>query len=347
MNIEAKELVVETATEYDWRQIILDNANVFGFLQSGAWAETIAHLGRRVEKLFIKDYDTVVAFALIDYRSIGFGKQYAFCPKGPVMSGKWKDQSGKPVIDALCEYLKNKNCIFLRIEPNHSFHFPLSSFHSTLVHDINPPTTLLLDLTPTPDQLLAAQHPKTRYNIRLAAKRGVRIEVKKSLEILWNLLQKTGARDNFGIHPKKTYEEVLKLPNVEQLVAYINDTPVATGCFIRFGKVVSYLYGASDHAYRESMAPHLVQWTAILRSKEAGAKTYDFFGISPSKKPIANSSKPIGHEYDPKHRYAGVTRFKLGFGGTVREDPGTFDIILSPVSYFFFSLFRYFRSLFK
>lgn len=334
---------IQVTTDYKaWDTWLKTNGNVFSFLQSSTWANGIKKIGRFVELVQILDGGDVVAQALLDYRPAGMGKYYVFCPKGPVMNvgEKKKEERRKQVIEVLCNYVKNKNCIFLRVEP--SFPFVLFAFPFHLTKDINPPATLLLDLAPTPDTLLAAMHTKTRYNIRLAEKKGIRIEVKKSLDILWDLLQKTGERDKFALHPKKTYEEILKLDSVEQLVAYSGNIPVATGCFIRFGETVSYLYGASDHTYRESMAPHLVQWTAILRAREAGATTYDFFGISPSHS--AGTHAIENYSYDPKHRYNGVTRFKLGFGGTVYEDPGTFDITLFPISYFLFSFVRSIRS---
>ena len=86
------------------------------------------------------------------------------------------------------------------------------------------------------------------------------------------------------------------------------------------------------------MAPHLLQWEAIKLAKKEGCKYYDLFGIAPR---INNEGEK--HEYDKRHMYAGVTRFKLGFGGMPVEYPGTFDIKIR--RYFLYNLLRKFRRL--
>jgi lipid II:glycine glycyltransferase (peptidoglycan interpeptide bridge formation enzyme) len=108
----------------------------------------------------------------------------------------------------------------------------------------------------------------------------------------------------------------------------------------------TYLYGASDHEFRDYMSPLLLQWTAVARAKAAGATQYDFFGIAPPRESrnVNRESREL-YEYDPKHQYAGVTRFKLGFGGSVVEAPGTFDLILQPGKYKVYQLLRKLRRL--
>jgi lipid II:glycine glycyltransferase (peptidoglycan interpeptide bridge formation enzyme) len=86
-----------------------------------------------------------------------------------------------------------------------------------------------------------------------------------------------------------------------------------------FGEVATYLHGASSDDYREFMPNHLVQWEAILDAKRAGCTVYDFWGISPND--------------DPEHSWAGITRFKKGFGGETIHFVGAFDYAFSPLWY--------------
>jgi lipid II:glycine glycyltransferase (peptidoglycan interpeptide bridge formation enzyme) len=199
-----------------------------------------------------------------------------------------------------------------------------------------------LDLDKDYEELLVAMHSKTRYNIGLAKKKGLKIEERKDLEVFWDLMKRTGERDNFRLHNKKHYEEVLGSNLTSQVIIYFENKPIATGVFIIFGQTFTYLYGASDYEYRQFMAPYLIQDFGINKAKKEGFKKYDFFGIAPVKKD--ENEEWI---YDDKHQYAGVTRFKLGFGGEYVSLVGTYEIVINKVLYLFVSLVKKIRKIIK
>ena len=326
----------------EWDDFLSQFSDFNPFPQSFAWGDVLITEGKEVEKLTIFDGGEQIAAVLIVYEKLPFGWKYAFSPKGPVIGIKYQESSIKygEVVSIISEYLKDKGCVFWRLEPNVNLQSEIKNLKLAKVKDINPSNTLLLDLNKNYEELLFAMHPKTRYNIGLSKKKDLRIEERKDLEIFWDLMQKTGERDAFRLHHKKHYEEVLNSDLTSQVIVYFENKPIATGVFIGFGQTFTYLYGASDYEYRQAMAPYLIQDFGINKAKNKGFKKYDFFGIAPLNKD--ETGEVI---YDEKHQYAGVTRFKLGFGGGCIAFPGTYEIVINKVSYLFLSLMKKIRKI--
>ncbi|TAN33619.1 peptidoglycan bridge formation glycyltransferase FemA/FemB family protein [Patescibacteria group bacterium] len=297
------------------------------FSQSWEWGDILIAEGKKVERLEIEENGAVLAWAQIVYVDLPFGWKYAFCPKGPVGISNFpfserseafpisnchserSEESLDETYKTLIDYLKSKKCVFFRVEPEQ---VPEGA-NKTI--DITPRATLILDLIKSEDELLAGMGQKTRYNINLAARKNLRIANEKNADVFIKLEKETAKRDNFKTHPEEHYKKVISSDFVYQLTAYHENAPVASAVFVGFGGTFTYLYGASDYACRHLMAPYLLQWEGIKLGKKLGYKFYDFFGIAP--------------QGEPRHQYAGVTRFKLGFGGAYKEAPGTFDLIIN------------------
>jgi len=198
--------------------------------------------------------------------------------------------------------------------------------------DIQPPDTVLVDLTPPLDGILAAMKPKCRYNIGLAQKRGVVVCGQESnqednIEGFYLLLKETALRDGIAVHGIEYYralfEESLRegsraIPARLRLYTarHEGDDLAAIVALFR-GKQATYLYGASSNVKRNLMAPYALQWKAMQDAKESGCEVYDFFGIPPDE--------------SPDHPMAGLYRFKTGFGGRIVRRPGSWDYPCKPV----------------
>jgi len=194
--------------------------------------------------------------------------------------------------------------------------------------DIQPPDTVLVDLTPPLDEILAAMKPKCRYNIGLAEKRGVIVcEQESNIEVFYKLLKETALRDGISVHNIEYYRALLEECRGEggqtvptQLRLYTarheNDDIAAVMALFR-GKQATYLYGASSNIKRNLMAPYALQWKAMQDAKAFGCTTYDLFGIPPDE--------------NPDHPMAGLYRFKTGFGGKIVHRPGSWDYPCKPV----------------
>lgn len=325
------ELVLNRA---DWDNYFL-NAPYAPFTQSGAWADILKTEGLEVERITVLDKGAVIAAALVSFHVTPLG-HYAMSPGGPVITAR-----PESVYAAIAEYLKNKKCIFWRVEPNEPMFGALPSKKTI---DVTPRTTTVADLAPSVTELISRMHPKTRYNIHLAEKKGVTVTDGKDWDSFWRLMRQTGERDGFRLHPEKHYRAIFASPATRQLAAVVGGQVVATAVFIGFGSTFTYLFGASDYAHRAVMAPHRLQWEAMKLGKQLGYAWYDFFGIAP-RQYCPPSGEPANGEYlyEPKHQYAGVTRFKLGFGGGVVARPGTYDLIISPGRYRMYGLLRILR----
>jgi lipid II:glycine glycyltransferase (peptidoglycan interpeptide bridge formation enzyme) len=175
----------------------------------------------------------------------------------------------------------------------------------------------------TEAEMLEFFSSKTRYNIRLAARKGVevRIDNEKGLDAFAALMVETGLRDGFVTRPKKYFEAMLKNlgEDARLYMAYYKDIPVAGTLAIRYGDKVWYLYGASSNEHRELMPNYLLQWEMIKWAINSGCRLYDFRGVSGD----LSEDNPL----------YGLYRFKKGFNGDFCEFIGEFDYVLSPLLY--------------
>lgn len=323
------------------------NSENLPFSQSWEWGEILINEGKKVERLAIFDGNRRVAQAQVAFLPFLFSWTYAFCAKGPFLAKSY-DVEKESVLTLLTEYCKAKNAVFLRLEPD----FSINSQVARKTIDINPRASVFLDLTKNEEELLDGMHAKTRYNIRLAGRKDTKPVWEKNLRIFLELMEETGRRDKFRLHSREHYKIILDSSLSSQLIIYYGNKPVATGVFIASGDTFTYLFGASSHEYRNLMSTYLVQWLAIQKGKELGYAKYDFFGVAPrndsapDKSQVSLSENQENYVYDLNHQYAGVTRFKLGFGGVPHVDPGTFDILIDKSKYRVYQILRGVRRFF-
>ncbi len=216
----------------------------------------------------------------------------------------------------------------------------LSSLHRPLKKsptDIQPPDTVLLDIRPEPEALLAAMKPKWRYNVKLAEKKGVTVEkcgvdataITAAIDDFYGLFEETASRDGIAVHAKSYYKDILERGaaaekagepvRVTLYLAKYDGKPIA-GIITLFTRTEAvYLYGASSNQHRNVMPAYLLQWTAIQDARAFGAQVYDFYGCPPTD-----------DEHHPMH---GLFRFKNGFGGQLTHRAGSIDYPVKKVVY--------------
>ncbi len=195
--------------------------------------------------------------------------------------------------------------------------------------DILPSNTIFLNLKKTQEELLSRMKPKTRYNIRLAARRGVQVDScgLENIDIWYDLYDQTSGRNGIRSNDKAYFRDVLETraadtnspADVELLIASKEHQPLAAMFFVSTAERATYLYGASSNNNRRDMAPYALQWEAVKKAQQKGCAEYDMFGVS---------SKP-----DPSHPLYGLYRFKSGFGGEVFHRMGCWDYPLEDEKY--------------
>jgi peptidoglycan pentaglycine glycine transferase (the first glycine) len=190
--------------------------------------------------------------------------------------------------------------------------------------------TVLLDVSPSEDEMLARMKQKTRYNVRLAAKKGVSVRVggEADFAMLYQMYAETAARDGFIIREERYYQTVWKtflpstvygLPSAQPLIAEVDSEPVAAVFLFAFAGRAYYVYGMSRDAHREKMPTYLLQWEAMRWAKARGCKLYDLWGAP--------------DVFDESDSMWGVFRFKEGLGGYVVRTLGAWDFTPSPLWY--------------
>ncbi|HUX11839.1 MAG TPA: peptidoglycan bridge formation glycyltransferase FemA/FemB family protein, partial [Spirochaetia bacterium] len=206
--------------------------------------------------------------------------------------------------------------------------------------DVQPPSTVVLDITAAPEAILAGMKAKTRYNIRLAERKGVEV-VRAALDrfdTFYRLYRETAGRDHIAIHSEEYYRTLFELSNtfsgrsplIRLYLAVHEGEELAAIITAFYGRRATYLYGASSNEKRNLMPAYLLQWRAMNDAKEAGCREYDLFGIPPSD--------------DPLHPMSGLYRFKTGFGGEILHRPGCWDVPLRQGMYAAYRVAEWARS---
>jgi lipid II:glycine glycyltransferase (peptidoglycan interpeptide bridge formation enzyme) len=176
----------------------------------------------------------------------------------------------------------------------------------------------------TCDELMAAFHQKTRYNIRVAVKKGVevKIEGKEAVPAFADLMLTTGVRDGFVTRQPQYFADMLDNlgEHARLYMAYHEGKPIAGTLAIHYGDKVWYLYGASSNEDRNLMPNYLLQWSMIQWAVELGCRVYDFRGVSGD----LSEDNPL----------YGLYKFKKGFSGDFVEFIGEMDLVLNRAVYF-------------
>lgn len=289
------------------------------FLQSWEWGMFQKKLGRKVWFLAIKNKEQIIGQALIIKHSLPFGKSYFYCPRGPIFLSLGKEIF-KELVKKIKDLAKKEKAIFFRWDPKDD-KFNLKDFNKK--KDLQPSKIIILDLKKQETELLKEMHAKTRYNIRLAQKHGVKVfksNEEKYLNIFLDLLHQTAKREKFKIYPDNYYKKLLNFdPKFAVLyLAEYQNRILAAHLLIFFNHTATYLHGASLREHKEVMAPYLLHWQTIQQAKKENIYFYDFWGID-------------------KNKWPGITRFKVNFKGQEFSYPGTFEL---PLSKFWYTLYK-------
>ncbi|HLC01979.1 MAG TPA: peptidoglycan bridge formation glycyltransferase FemA/FemB family protein [Anaerolineales bacterium] len=301
----------------EWEAFLARNPQAH-LLQTAAWGELKAQFGWSVERIRIGDSGAQILF-----RRLPLGWTLAYIPRGPV--GNWLPGL-LPQIDETC---RRHRAFALVVEPD--VNQDISMEQSLLQHGfrpsphpIQPRRTLIVNLEGDENQILGRMHQKTRYNIRLASRKGVLVRSWDDLRGFGRLMRETAARDRFGAHADEYYETAYRLFKPagmgELLVAELDGEPLAALMVFAQGARAWYLYGASTDRERNRMPTYLLQWEAIRWAMARGCTEYDLWGVPDAESEVLEA----GFEGRGDGLW-GVYRFKRGFGGSLRRSAGAWD----------------------
>jgi lipid II:glycine glycyltransferase (peptidoglycan interpeptide bridge formation enzyme) len=313
--------------------------NTEHLLQTAAWGQMQTRFGWRAE---------TVSGALILFRPLVMGWTRAYVPRGPLLD--WADAAATQETFAALEAAgRRQRAIALTVEPD----LPDSPEHAAQLaglgfrpaEAVQPRRSLIINLRGSEAELLARMKQKTRYNIRLAAKKDVTIRAasmraaaRGDLETFGGLMSATSARDHFHAHPaayyRAAYESFHHLNQCELFVAEYNGAPLAGVMAFALGKRAWYFYGASSDTERPRMAPYAAQWAAIRWAKARGAEEYDLWGV-----PDEDEATLEAQFESRADGLWGVYRFKRGWGGQLVRSVGAWEKVFNPLVHRAYRLF--------
>lgn len=300
-------------------------------LQTGEWGELKSGFGWEPVRIV-----SGRAGAQILFRKTLLGLTIGYLPK-PVFHKELLANSDSfwREIDSACQ---QHRAILLKIEPD-LWEKPIARNFVITNHElrispqnIQPPRTIIVNIRGSEEEILARMKQKTRYNIRLAEKKGVTVHAWDDIESFHKMMLVTGDRDKFGVHSLEYYRRAYQLfyPSemCELLVAEYERKPLAALMVFARGRRAWYFYGASTDEERNRMPTYLLQWEAMKWAKARGCEEYDLWGIPDEEEATleANFEKR-------QNGLWGVYRFKRGFGGELKREAQAVDRVYNPLLY--------------
>jgi peptidoglycan pentaglycine glycine transferase (the first glycine) len=309
-------------------------------LQTSHWGELKGRFGWSVERAALIDAsETIVAGAQILFRRLPYGLgTLAYVPKGPVVN--WQDgESVSQLFNVINGAANERGAIALTIEPNlpdspeQSDRLVLAGFVPGAV-SFQPQRTLVVDVSKQEADILAAMKSKTRYNIRLAARKGVTIRRGDATDVATfnQLVAATGARNEFGVRSPAYHQAAFDVfDRVDQVALHLAEyqrEPLAGIMVFALGESAWYFFGASSDTQRNLMAPYAAQWAAMRWARSKGCTTYDLWGV-----PDQDTETLEAQFTQRTDGLWGVYRFKRGFGGQLTRTIGPWDRVYGPLRY--------------
>jgi lipid II:glycine glycyltransferase (peptidoglycan interpeptide bridge formation enzyme) len=312
-------------------------------VQTWEWGDFQIKEGHKVYRLGVFDNDKMISGYSVSFHKI----PHTNYSVGTILRGPNIDQD---MLTNITKIAADENAVFVKFEPDvFQKTFDSANTPSTQTESINFPDleispkvafypySYIIDLTKSEDGLLTVMHPKTRYNIKIANRYGVKVEENSTdagFEIYLKLLFDTTKRQGFYLHTENYHRQLWKtlkstgIPHI-WLASFQNKVLSAFMLFTLKDRLF-YPYGASVDLNREVMAPTLLMWECIKYGRSLGLKSFDMWG----------SLGPDAKESDPGF---GFHRFKQGFGGQLVQFVGTYDLVINPTLYRIYNLIDKYR----
>lgn len=318
---------IEKENKNPWNDFLIRHQG--SFLQSFEWGEFQKMLSKKVWRMELREREKTLLQAQI-IKEKRFFKSYLYLPYGPIFNLETSLSDREKALSVLLENIQSlahkEKAFFFRVEPiSPLFSISGFDFQNPAVRT-QPQKTMVLDLGKTEEELLRSFRKRTRYNIRLAEKKGVEIKISdRYSDIFYKLLKKTKERQGFRSYPEIYYKKLFRVNNdyfkVNLFLAEYQNEVIVASIIIFFDGRATSLHTGSDSEYSAFKAPYLLRWKTILEAKKRGYKEYDLWGIDEKKWP-------------------GVTHLKKSFRGREVEYGPAEDIVFEQNWYKIYKIIR-------
>lgn len=318
-----------------WNNLVTQNCDTGHIYQAQEWGDYKEGYGWRAERLIWEDTNARVAIQLLVKTAPGFGNIW-YAPKGPGLftahgAEKAEIKHFAAFTKDLTAYIKQHDpkAFMIMAEPEIYDDYgyrPTKQGWVKSPHDLQFRATIIVDIDKTDDELLASFKQKTRYNIRLATKKGVVIERREGtdemVDIMYELMRDTQGRAGFFLRPKAAfaaYWQSLAAADMGQFFVAVHEGEILAAEFAMiFNKKAYYKEGGSSGAKRNLMAPYLLQYEVMRWARSLGATEYDLIAVPPKDK------------LTPDHSMYGLYQFKSGFNQEITQFIGGWEYPLKP-----------------
>jgi peptidoglycan pentaglycine glycine transferase (the first glycine) len=332
---------ITTERREEWNAFVVQESS-FALLQSWEWGEFKEKLGWKVFRIAVERQGQIVAGAQMLIKPLPLGlASIAYIPRGPLLH--WEDEAvAQALLSAVHASARRHRAISLKIEPAvryspaieqklESYGFRRSDFNN------QPQCSMLIDLTPDTDTILANMHKRTRYNIRYSARRGVVVREGSAadLDTWYRMLEFTAKRAGneagFSIRSREYYHQEWNAlaPHgyLKFFLAMYGDEVLAARMPVAFGHKAATFHSGSFDAHRNLKPNELLMWESLKWAKAQGCTVYDVWGIPDEIGEHLHLGQPLPEEQ--KGGLWGVYHFKSGFGGDVVYYVGAYDCVYS------------------
>lgn len=336
-NFEKLRLVQLETQGIRYYQDFLKHHDPSNLLQDFTWGEAKSFMDSKVKRYVLMDNQQIRSVAQVFFTTNFLGYKVAMLPRGPVSLVREEEAffmkhltnliRSNQAISFLWEPAdKKKLSDTISLKENAFFQNEIAqelSFVKTLPHQ--PEATSVVEVQKSDENLLGCFKSKTRYNIRLAQKKGVKIDMitdKTALDLFMPLIEETQKRQGITLYDRNYFETLYKAFGAQKRIAFLfarHQGQVLAGVLlIEQGPRCIYLYGGTTSHKRELMANYSLHFAAMKFAREIGLKEYDFWGIA-----LDGSEN--------KDKWQGITRFKLGFQGEIYQYAPAYTRTFSPI----------------
>ncbi len=304
-------------------------------VQTSRWARVKTQQGWEAKRLLVKLEGAIVAGAQLLIRPLPVAGAFCYVPKGPVLAKQYRYLSGK-IVKQICKVAREHGAQQIVVQPPNDAHYLgddlLGAGFNTSHLRFAPTSTVVVDLTLELDELLSRMKAKTRYNIRLAKRQGIRVREVENAEItsFYRLFISTSERQDFWAESQDYFFQLWRsfsgAGHIKMFLAEHDGVVLSGAIVIAFGDTVLYKRGGWLGEKKHLRPNELLHWHIITWAKSNGYLAYDFEGIAPEAADAVLHNKDLDGALKNS-----VSRFKLGFGGDISLCPGPYDHIYNPL----------------
>jgi peptidoglycan pentaglycine glycine transferase (the first glycine) len=317
-----------------WDDFVRQHARAH-ILQLSAWAKLKAQHGWQHQRVVLTQGDTIVAGAqwLLRRLPLHLG-MLAYLPYGGYVT---QDDQWQPLWDAIRQEATQAGARLLKWEAGFYMESTPPAFgkwgFQPSPQRVQPPRTIMLDISADDDTILGRMNQGTRRKIRKSLKNSIHYYEAQTQDVakFGDMMQTTGTRNEFGVHTAQYYQDAYDLfvPQDGALLLAEHEGDLLAGNFVfGAGDTAYYLYGASSNHKRNLMASYGIQWQGIQWAKARGYRYYDMWGVPDE------DAETLEEQFQERNDGLwGVYGFKRGWGGDVVRSVGAWDLPYSPFIY--------------